>query len=189
MFNEISRDKIFQVIQAHYPGLMPFVDMLYSEPGSVFYKIADGNWYSHLMEEGVNQGCPLSATLAALVLNEILAPLTAKLKARAHIRYCQNIGYDDEFGGESHPMGHIDDVGGISMHSSFKRLFTLPKEVTVSKVTAHTNNGVLTITAPKYEEVKENIRNSFYVPLHKHKNTKCLIAQIMSYLLHLYFST
>ena len=50
------------------------------------------------------------------------------------------------------------ESGGISMHSSFERSFTLPKEVNVSEITAHMDNGVLTITAPKYEEAKENVR-------------------------------
>lgn len=50
------------------------------------------------------------------------------------------------------------ESGGISMHSSFERSLTFPNEVNVSELTAHMDNGVLTITAPKYEEVKENIR-------------------------------
>ena len=56
--------------------------MLYREPGSVFFKMDDGKWYTDSMKEEVNQGCPLPSTLAAIVLNEILVPLMAKLKAR-----------------------------------------------------------------------------------------------------------
>jgi hypothetical protein len=39
--------------------------------GKVFFKMANGAWYTQLMEEGVNQGCPLSSTLldAALKLH------------------------------------------------------------------------------------------------------------------------
>jgi HSP20 family protein len=47
---------------------------------------------------------------------------------------------------------------GISMHSQFERSFTLPKEVNVNEIAARMDNGVLTITAPKYEEVKESVR-------------------------------
>ena len=84
--------------------------MLYDKPGNVFYRMADGKSYSHEMEEGANQGCPLSATLAALLLHEVLGPLTVKLNARAFVRWCANNIYDDEAGGQTHPMGYIDDV-------------------------------------------------------------------------------
>ena len=63
------------------------------------------------MKEGVNQGCPLSSTLAALVLNEILFPLTAKLKARAQQRLRSGNFGDDGSGGETNPLGYIDDCG------------------------------------------------------------------------------
>ena len=63
------------------------------------------------MKEGVNQGCPLSSTLAALILNEILVPLTAKLKARAKERLRNNNPGDDGLGGETDPMAYIDDCG------------------------------------------------------------------------------
>ena len=87
MFNKISQETIFEVIESKFPELMPLVSMLYNKPGTVFYKMADGLWYNQLMEEGVNQGCPLSATLAAIVLNEVLVPIKTKLQARAWSRF------------------------------------------------------------------------------------------------------
>ena len=95
MFNELSREKIFELVQAKYPELFPLVSMLYRNPGSIFCKMGDGQWHTKLMQEGVNQGCPLSSTIAALLLNEILLPLTAKLKA--------------SLGRETDPMAYIDD--------------------------------------------------------------------------------
>ena len=83
MFNEISRDKIFEIIERKYPELLPLVSVLYGKEGSVFFKMADGLWHTQEMAEGANQGCPLSATLAALVLGEVLRPLGAVLEARA----------------------------------------------------------------------------------------------------------
>ena len=80
MFNELSFEKIFEMVEHNYPELLPLVSMLYREPGSVFFKMDDDKWHTESLKEGVNQGCPLSSTLAALVLNEILVPLTARLK-------------------------------------------------------------------------------------------------------------
>ena len=55
------------------------------------------------MAEGVNQGCPLSSILAALVLHEVLAPIDAKLKLRtANCLRLQDKG-DDETGSENIP--------------------------------------------------------------------------------------
>ena len=78
------------------------------------------------MEEGANQGCPLSATLADFVLGEVLKPLDAAMKAREPNRFL-DAGYDngdDGAGGESHPMRYIDDIGTATPHfdmfSSFR---------------------------------------------------------------------
>ena len=111
MFNELSRDLIFKIIEDRYPELLPLVSMLYDKPGTVFYKMADGQWYTQSMEEGVNQGCPLSSTLAALVLHEVLEPLTAKLNARAEARRANGDFGDDGYGGQTHAQAYIDDCG------------------------------------------------------------------------------
>ena len=42
MFNEISRDKIFEIIERKYTELLPLVSVLYGKEGSVFLKMADG---------------------------------------------------------------------------------------------------------------------------------------------------
>ena len=114
MFNEISRDTIFKVVRERFPDIMPLVIMLYAQPGDVFFKWEDGSWRTERMEEGVNQGCPLSSILAALVLNEVLRPLTKQLNARAARRLSASGGstpLDDNTGGQTHPEACVDDCG------------------------------------------------------------------------------
>ncbi|KAL7524723.1 hypothetical protein ACHAXR_000688, partial [Thalassiosira sp. AJA248-18] len=113
----LSRDTVFEIITSKYPELLPLVRMLYAEPGTVFFRMADGTWNKQMMEECADQGCPLSATPAALVLNEILRPLDAKLKARAKQRMDNGNAMDDGCGGETHPMGYIDDCGSAVVHA------------------------------------------------------------------------
>jgi HSP20 family protein len=50
------------------------------------------------------------------------------------------------------------EEGGISVHSQFSRSFALNRDVDTSKMSAQIDNGVLTITAPKFEEAKEDVR-------------------------------
>ena len=44
MFNEISRDKILQVVRDKFPEMLPLVTLLYADPGTVFFRMADGSW-------------------------------------------------------------------------------------------------------------------------------------------------
>ena len=43
--------------------------------GEVWIRLQDGSWSPVIAEEGTNQGCPLSSTLAAIVLHAVIAPL------------------------------------------------------------------------------------------------------------------
>ena len=56
MFNELSCEKIFEIVEHKYPDLLPLVSMLYREPGSVFFKMDNGKWHTESTKEGVNQG-------------------------------------------------------------------------------------------------------------------------------------
>jgi HSP20 family protein len=47
---------------------------------------------------------------------------------------------------------------GISVRSRFEKTFMLHRNIDASKITAHFDSGVLTITAPKKVEEKENVR-------------------------------
>ena len=118
MFNEISRVKFTGIIKQKYVELLPLVSMLYGKDGTVFLKMTDGKWYSQEMAEGAIQGCPLSATLTALVLGDVLRPLDVAMKARACKIFVAAPGdtSDDGAGGETHPMGYIDDVGAATPH-------------------------------------------------------------------------
>ncbi|KAL7533492.1 hypothetical protein ACHAXR_005267, partial [Thalassiosira sp. AJA248-18] len=116
MFNEVSREVVFDIIRDKFPHVLPLVDLLYCGPGTVFFKMADGTWNTQSVEEGLNQGCPLSAVLAALVLQEVVQPILNKLNRRAAARRRSRNRYDDGAGGESHPMAYIDDLG---MRTSF----------------------------------------------------------------------
>ena len=85
--------------------------------------MADGTWNTQSMAKGVNQGCPLSSILAALVLHEVLAPIDAKLKIRAANRRQQQNTGDDDAGGETHPMAYIDDAGAAVPHEDVEFFF------------------------------------------------------------------
>ena len=54
------------------------------------------------MKEGVTQGCPLFATIAALVLTQALIPLYQKLKSQAKEQLDQGDPEDDGFGSLAH---------------------------------------------------------------------------------------
>ena len=76
------------------------------------------NVHTQEMAERANQGCPLLATLAALVLGEVLHPLDMAMKARARKMFLETAtdNSDDGAGGETHPTGYINDVGAATPH-------------------------------------------------------------------------
>ena len=77
----------YLVSQLKSPELMSLVSMLHDKPGTVFYKMVDVLWYKQLMEEGVDQGLHLLVILAAILLNEVIVPIQAKLQAQAWSRF------------------------------------------------------------------------------------------------------
>jgi hypothetical protein len=109
MFNAISCESIFEIIEATFPELIPITAMLYNEFGEVWLFMADGSWSMIEMLEGTNQGCSLSSTLAALVLHHVIAPIAELLHQRAATRLAQGNPGDDGLGGVSIPMGYVDD--------------------------------------------------------------------------------
>lgn len=64
---------------------------------------------------------------------------------------------------------------GISVHSRFERSFTLPRDVDANGIAASIDNGVLTITAPKYEEEQTSVRRIDVVE-HKKAESKDEVA-------------
>eukprot|EP00578_Thalassiosira_sp_NH16_P007915 CAMPEP_0181122134 /NCGR_PEP_ID=MMETSP1071-20121207/25139_1 /TAXON_ID=35127 /ORGANISM="Thalassiosira sp., Strain NH16" /LENGTH=285 /DNA_ID=CAMNT_0023207059 /DNA_START=298 /DNA_END=1155 /DNA_ORIENTATION=+ len=59
------------------------------------------------------------------------------------------------------------EEGGISVHSRFDRAFTLNQGIDANSISAEIEDGVLTITAPKYEEAKEKVRR---IDIVEHEN-------------------
>ena len=111
MFNLISREKLMAIIAESFPELLPFATLLYGDSGTVNLRWDDRSWQLLKMEEGVNQGCPLSSIFAALVLNEILVPLDRSLHERADNRALHQGPGDDGYGGPTHQIGFVDDLG------------------------------------------------------------------------------
>eukprot|EP00578_Thalassiosira_sp_NH16_P027982 CAMPEP_0181088212 /NCGR_PEP_ID=MMETSP1071-20121207/6667_1 /TAXON_ID=35127 /ORGANISM="Thalassiosira sp., Strain NH16" /LENGTH=289 /DNA_ID=CAMNT_0023170115 /DNA_START=319 /DNA_END=1188 /DNA_ORIENTATION=- len=59
------------------------------------------------------------------------------------------------------------EEGGISVHSRFDRAFTLNQGIDANSISAEIEDGVLTITAPKFEEAKEKVRR---IDIVEHEN-------------------
>ena len=59
------------------------------------------------------------------------------------------------------------EEGGISVHSCFDRAFTLNQGIDANSISAEIEDGVLTITAPKFEEAKEKVRR---IDIVEHEN-------------------
>ncbi|EJK48168.1 hypothetical protein THAOC_33059 [Thalassiosira oceanica] len=102
MFNLVSREKLLSLIADKFPELLPLAETLYGDKGKVNLKYADGTWYCIMMEEGMNQGCPLSGCFAAIVLNKILSELDRLMTARAEERLRLSNKGDDDYGGRTH---------------------------------------------------------------------------------------
>ena len=82
MFNNISREELMNIIAADYPELLAIANLLYHDPGGIHYRWEDGSWRKTHMQEGVNQGCPLSSLFATLVLLRVLRPLNCLMRER-----------------------------------------------------------------------------------------------------------
>ena len=64
MFNELSREEIFKAVQDEFPELYSLTALFYALDGEVWLRLQDGSWATIFAEDGTNQGCPLSGTLA-----------------------------------------------------------------------------------------------------------------------------
>ena len=74
------------------------------------------------MQEGVNQGCPLSSTFASLVLNRILQPLNKLLHQRATQQLQNGDPGDDFFGGITHLFAWVDNISWTIPHNNLRFL-------------------------------------------------------------------
>jgi hypothetical protein len=122
MFNNISREELFNIVHNHFPELTPLTTLIYEQPADVHFKWENDKWKSIAMQEGVNQGCPLSSTFASLVLNRILQPLSKLLEQRATERLNNGDPGDDGFGGITHLFAWVDDISCTVPHADLKFL-------------------------------------------------------------------
>jgi hypothetical protein len=85
MFNAISRQACRHQLLAKYPALqplLPFFDLLYSNPNTCWHKSPTMHFDNFPQWEGFAQGCPLSGAFSDLVLTLVLQPLNEELHAR-----------------------------------------------------------------------------------------------------------
>jgi hypothetical protein len=84
MFNAISRQACrYQLSQ--FPTLrplLPFFDLLYSNPNTCWHKSPESHFAHFPQWEGFAQGCPLSGAFSDLVLTMVLQPINDELKLR-----------------------------------------------------------------------------------------------------------
>jgi len=123
MFNLISREELRDCLRTHLPELAPIADLLYQQPGTVHYQHGSGDWFQLAMEEGVNQGCPLSSIFAALVFNRVLEPLQASLNQRAADRVLNGDLGDDGQGSISILTAFVDDSTEVIPHADIAFFF------------------------------------------------------------------
>lgn len=78
MSNNGLREELTNIIHTRFPELRPITHLIYNNPDAVHYKWNTDQWKHINMKEGVTQGYPLMATLAALKLTRTLQPLFRK---------------------------------------------------------------------------------------------------------------
>ena len=120
MFNSVSRHELFDIIANDFPELYNFTSLLYDTDGTVHYKWNQKEWKRLDMEDGVNQGCPLSPIFATLVLHRILQPLDKALKERAQARLQAGNPGDDGFGSIAHLLAYMDDISSTVAHEDIE---------------------------------------------------------------------
>ena len=120
IFNLVSREELFEIIDTHFPELTPLTTLIYEAPADVHFKWKTSSWKSIAMQEGVNQGCPLSSTFAALVMNRVLQPIDKLLRQRANERLKNGDPGDDGYGGITHLFAWVDDLSSTIPHIDIK---------------------------------------------------------------------
>ncbi len=102
MFNAVSREELFDVINANFPELSPLTSLFYAEEGIILFKWKNKRWK--------NRGCPLLPIFATLVLHRVLKPLATKLKQQADDHLNSGDAGDDGFGSLAHLFAYMDHI-------------------------------------------------------------------------------
>ena len=113
MFNLICHEVLQDCLRSHFSELIRVAELFYEELDTVHFQHGSGDWFNLLMEEGVNQGCPLSSIFAALVFHRVLAPLQASLNERANDRVLNGDYGDDSNGSISIITAFVDDNSNV----------------------------------------------------------------------------
>jgi hypothetical protein len=110
IFNAISREELFDIINKDFPKLSGLMHLLYVDSRDVFFKWNQVSWKSLQMKESVNQGCPLSQIFATLVLHRVLKPLEEQLQQRAAAPPANGIPGNDGFDSLAHLFAYMDYI-------------------------------------------------------------------------------
>eukprot|EP00957_Ditylum_brightwellii_P063549 4823738-Ditylum_brightwellii.AAC.1 len=74
----MSRHICRATLVKYFKHLIPFFDVLYKKPTTIWAVNADGSPEQFIQVKGYVQGCPLSGTFSALVLSELLKELGSR---------------------------------------------------------------------------------------------------------------
>ncbi len=98
MITSISRQELFNVLQLHFPELLPLAHLLYDQANQVTYRWEDNTWHTIDIVEGLSQGCLLSGVFSSLVINRVLRSMDNLLKQQDQDRLLKGNTDDDNHG-------------------------------------------------------------------------------------------
>jgi hypothetical protein len=110
MFNAVSRKELFDIINKDFPELSGLAHLIYAKSGDVFFEWNQVSWKLLQMDEGINQGCPLSPIFGTLVLHCVLKPLEEQLQQSAAACLANSIPGNDGFESLAHLFTYMDDI-------------------------------------------------------------------------------
>ena len=182
MFNSVSRHELFDIIANDFPELYNFTSLLYDVDGKVHYKWNQTDWKQLYMEDGVNQGCPLSPIFATLVLHRILQPLDTALKERASARLQTGDLGDDGFGSITHLLAYMDDISSTVAHEDIEFFCTEIERLGVRRgclvnphktriLTSCSGDSIIHLLPPPTANILQRTINKYSVKINSDKST------------------
>ena len=97
MFTRVSRHCVFDILKEKFPHLLHLFLLNSGQPTRAYVRQLDGTWTFIEQEEGLAQGCPLSAPFSCLVLADIISEIYDGMMVRAQERLADGITGDDGF--------------------------------------------------------------------------------------------
>jgi hypothetical protein len=182
MFNSVSRHELFDIIATDFPELYSFTSLLYDVNGTVHYKWNQTEWHQLEMEDGVNQGCPLSPIFATLVLHRILQPLDKALKERAQARVLSGDLGDDGFGSIAHLLAYMDDISSTVAYDDIEFFCTEIERLGLSRgcivnpqktriLTSCSGDSIIDLLPPTTATIIQRTIAKYSVDINKDKTT------------------